>query len=152
MPPATLVGIVLTSDMAKPSNPFGPWPPKAGKRKKSQNPFALPKQPSRPAARNAAWEGTLCTAIRNDVLVELWYENDAFARSFAPYVVYRTGTGKVCVFGMQVANTAAPDDRNDPHNFEVGKIQGLILTATRFQCDPFFDLSQAKYRDRICPP
>lgn len=140
------------SDMAKkPSNPFGAWP-RPARPKKPPNPFAPAKKVERPAPRNAAWEGSLCTAIRNAVLVELRYENDAFARSFAPYVVYRTGNGKVCVFGMQIGNTAAPNDRSDPHNFEVGKIRALNLTGTKFQRDPQFNLSQAKYRNRICPP
>ena len=85
------------------------------------------------------------------MLVELRYEDDVFERSYAPYVVYRTNTGKVCVFGMQVGNTAAPNDRTDPHNFEVGKIRSLNLTGTKFQTDPQFSLAQPKYRDRICP-
>lgn len=134
--------------MAKPSNPFGTWPPKA---KKARNPFAPAKAADTPAPRNAAWEGTICTAIRNGVLVEVHYDDDAFARSFAPYVVYPTGKGKMCVFGMQVGNAGAPNDRSDPHVFEVGKIKSLNLTGTKFQRDPQFNLSQAKYRGRICP-
>lgn len=95
-------------------------------------------------------EQTLCNAIRNGVLVELTYEDDFQSRAYAPYVVYRTSTGKICVFGMQV-NPSAPNNRDDPHNFEVGKIKRVNLTATQFQRDPRFDLSSARYRDRICP-
>jgi len=127
---------------------FGVWPPKT---KKQRNPFDPPKRPDPPALRNAAWEGSLCTAIRNSVLVELRYENDIFRRLYAPYVVYRTGAGKVCVFGMQVGNPALPNDRSDPHNFEVGKIAALNLTGTKFERDPQFNLAEARYRNRICP-
>ncbi len=51
---------------------------------------------------------------------------------------------------MQV-NASTPNSRNDPHNFEVGKIRHINLTATHFDRDPRFDLSNARYRDRICP-
>lgn len=83
-------------------------------------------------------------------MVELTYEDDFHARSFAPYVVYRTTKGKICVFGMQV-NSSMPNDRTDPHNFEVGKISRVNLTATKFERDPRFDLHNGRYRDRICP-
>jgi hypothetical protein len=133
--------------MAKKS-PFGSWPPKT---RKPSNPFAPPKQPSVPAPRNSAWEGALCTAIRNSVLVELRYEDDIHGRLFAPYVVYRTGTGKTCVFGMEIPNMGMPNDRDDPHNFEVGKIRTLNLTINKFARDPQFNLAQPKYRNRVCP-
>jgi len=121
--------------MARGTSPFGSPPKKAS-------------EP--PAPRNIAFETTLCNAIRNGVLVELRYEDDAFARAYAPYVVYRTATGKYCAFGMQV-NKTNPNDRNDPHNFEVGKMRSVTLTTTKFTRDPRFNLSDAKYRNRVCP-
>lgn len=87
---------------------------------------------------------------RFSVLIELTYEVDLHSRAFAPCVVYRTSTGKVCVFGMQV-NPSNPHGRDDPHNFEVGKVRNVILTTRKFERDPNFDLSSARYRDRICP-
>jgi hypothetical protein len=108
---------------------------------------AAPKEP--PAPRNHDAESQLCIAIRNGVLVSFTYDGER--RYYAPYVVYYTSTGKVCAFGMQVGNLLAPSDRTDPHNFEVGKIRSIQLTTYEFQTDPSFDLSQARYRRRICP-
>ena len=96
-------------------------------------------------------EHHLCQAIERGVLVDLRYDDDVRARTFAPYVVYPTSTGKVCVFGMQIADPADASDRSDPHNFEVGRIRDVALSATRFERDPHFDLSSARYRNRVCP-
>ncbi len=123
----------------KPTSPLGSWPSKPKSAAKSQ-----------PAPRNPVIEQGLCSAIRNGVLVELTYEDDFHSRAFAPYVVYRTSAGKVCVFGMQV-NASHPNGRDDPRNFEVGKVRSVNLTTSKFERDPRFDLSSAKYRDRICP-
>ncbi|MDP3673769.1 MAG: WYL domain-containing protein [Novosphingobium sp.] len=103
------------------------------------------------APRNPTLEQELCRAIEHRVLVDLRYDDDLQARTFAPYVVYRTSNGKVCVFGMQIPDRAGPSDRTDPHNFEVGRIRDVSLLATRFERDPHFDLSNARYRNRVCP-
>lgn len=132
----------------KPSGGFGSWPPKPARSVRQRSSIAPPKD--QPAPRNPVIEQALCSAIRNGVLAELLYEDDVHSRSFAPYVVYRTSTGKVCVFGMQV-NPSSPSSRNDPHIFEVGRIRHVNLTTTHFNRDARFDLSNARYRDRICP-
>lgn len=103
-----------------------------------------------PAHRNTATEQALCSAVRHGMLVELTYEDDFHSRAFAPYVVFQTSTGKVCVFGMQV-NPSTPNNCDDPRNFEAGKISQVNLTTTKFQGNPRFDLSNARYRNRICP-
>jgi hypothetical protein len=103
-----------------------------------------------PAPRNPVAESALCLAIRNQVLVELRHGDDFQPRTFAPYVVYWTSKGAVCVFGMQV-NPSTPSDRADTHNLEVGRIRQVDITPTHFEPDPTFDLSSARYRDRLCP-
>jgi len=107
------------------------------------------KAKEQPAPRNYDAENQLCIAIRNSVLVSFSYDGER--RYFAPYVVHHTSTGKVCVFGMQIDNLLAPSARVDPHSFEVGKIRAIMLTTHKFEIDPQFDLSQPKYRRRICP-
>ena len=103
-----------------------------------------------PASRNPVAESALCLAIRSQVLVELRHGDDFQPRAFAPYVVYRTSKGAVCVFGMQV-DPSAPSERSDPDNLEVGMIRQVDLTSIHFDPDPKFDLSSARYRDRLCP-
>jgi hypothetical protein len=103
-----------------------------------------------PARRNPVAESALCLAIRHQVLVELRHGDDFQPRAFAPYVVYRTSKRVVCAFGMQVS-PSVPSERSDPHNLEVGMIRQVELTSTHFDPDPNFDLSSARYRDRICP-
>ena len=100
--------------------------------------------------RNQVMEQHFCQAIRNRVLVELRYQDDHHVRAFAPYVVYRTTANKICAFGMQV-NLCTPNDRTDPHNFDLDKIRSVTLTTVDFDIDLGFDISKVRYRNRICP-
>lgn len=128
-----------SSDMArKPSNPFGAFGKPA---RKPRNPFVQPKAEERPAPRQSQTENLLCRAIRERLVVSLYYDDDLAARRFEPTAVYHSTKGKVCVSGIQ--------PNSGPKNLEVGKIRNASLTGDKFQPDPRFDRFDAKYRNGI---
>ena len=116
-----------------------------------KGPFSAIKSADKPAPRNMAFEGTLCTAIRNHVLVTLKHDDDVAGRTFAPYVINKTTKGKIVVFGMQIDNASIPSQRDNPHNFEIGKLRNVELTTVKFTVDPVFNIHDPRYRNRICP-
>ncbi len=104
--------------------------------------------------RRHDWEGVLCEAIAKGVSVELRYDGtdgiDRAFREYGPAAVYRSGddAGRICVSGEVISNPDEPQ-KIGPCTFEVGKIIDLRLTVRRFQPDPRFDPSAAKYRNGI---
>lgn len=130
----------------KPSHSFGSRPPQKSLAAKPRNPFAPQKPSSVPAQRKTGFEKSLCDAIRAELIVELWYDRDMAPRAYEPEVVYHSSKGKICVDGRLVVQGGSV-----PHTFEVGKIARLTVTDRKFRRDPRFQLSNSKYRHRVCP-
>jgi hypothetical protein len=107
------------------------------------------KQPKPQTPRNFGYEGSLCEAIAKRVMVELRYDDDSAFRLIAPYVVFETEEGGVCLSCYQVANPEKPADGHEPRNFTVGKIAALRLTGTGFTVDARFNRHDPKYRHRV---
>ncbi|PVB61745.1 hypothetical protein DCO57_11275 [Labrenzia sp. 011] len=94
----------------------------------------------------------LCDAITKGMLVSLRYEDDFDDRLFEPAAVYFSTQHKVLVSGFQVANPEKLMDANEPHNFEVGKITKLEITAMDRVAPVTFDRNDKKYCNGIiCP-
>ena len=97
--------------------------------------------------RNYQFEQELCKAISKRVLIRLKYDTDTVERTFAPYGVYNSNTGKVLVCGIQTDNPADPSEHDKPRNLEVGKIISISLTNIGFIPDDRFDPTDKKYRN-----
>jgi hypothetical protein len=113
-----------------------------------------PKQPKPeepPAPRNFQWERRFCEAIKLRVAVQLRYKDDMADRTFAPYAVYPSSQGKVCVSGTLIRNPADPSQNGKPHTFEVGHVRSLSLTEAPFIPAPWFDPGARQYGNNfIC--
>lgn len=92
-------------------------------------------------------ERILCDAIADKVLVNLRYRDDVVDRLVAPYGVYTSTKDKVLLASTQVDNPGKPLDRWEPRNLEVGLMTVVRLTNTKFQPDPRFDPSDARYQN-----
>ncbi len=81
------------------------------------------------------YQDQLCEAIDKQLVVELRYKDDIQNRTFNPYWVYRSTTGKILVGGWQVYN---PNKRegNSYHKFELRLIKSLVVTKTGFDVQP----------------
>lgn len=131
----------------KPRDPFGKASDPFGKRR---DPFAKGyKQPDPPAPRNYEFERLLCSAIEQELLVLLRYDDDRDDRLFEPSAVYHSTQDKVLVSGVQIDNPADPRDRHVPRNFEVGRLSRLTITDTHFKPDPRFDRFAEKFQNGI---
>lgn len=109
-----------------------------------RRPAPVPIQP-----RNPHFEGLLCRAVDQRVLVELRYDDDPAPRLFAPHVVYELTLGRLNVAGTQYENPAQPLDRNEPRIFQIGLIRTLRLTDTYFRPDWRTDPGDPRYRNGI---
>ena len=107
------------------------------------------KAPKEVTPRNLAAEQRLGEAINRRVLVELRYDDDMAFRLIAPYVVFQTEAGSVCLSCFQINNPGEPMDANEPRNFTVGKVSAVRLTDTRFAIDPRFNRHDPKYRHGV---
>jgi hypothetical protein len=103
----------------------------------------------RPARRNPQFEGMLCRAVAERLLVELRYDSEVVPRLFAPHLVYESTTGRVNVAGTQVENPNQPDDAFEPRIFEVGLIRTLRLTDTSFRPDARFSPEEPRFHQRV---
>lgn len=130
-------GIAKPKRAAKPTNPFAPAKP------------AKTKTP--PAMRKTQFENLLCKAIAERLTVLLRYEDDLHFREFAPLAVYFSDSAKrkVLVSGQQISNPNDYRAKNEPHNFEVGKIADLKLGSNTFNHDARASLTDNKYRHGI---
>jgi hypothetical protein len=97
--------------------------------------------------RNYQFEHDLCNAISKRVLVKLKYDTDTVERTFAPYGVYNSTTGKVLFVGTQFDNPAEPSENYQPRNMEVGKLQSIRPTDIVFIADERFDPTDKRYRN-----
>ena len=75
----------------------------------------------------------LVEAIQNRSPVMLTYKGDFGERTFHPYFVYISTTGKTLVSGWQVSNPAKPLDGEKYHKFDVSLIQNVSITDESFQ-------------------
>ena len=100
-----------------------------------------------PAARRHDLERRLCEAVRARVLVRLRYKDDVSERLIAPYGVYTSTKDKVLLACTQIDNPGKPLDRWEPRNLEVGLMTSVTLTDEKFQPDPRFDPSDARYQN-----
>ena len=110
----------------------------------ARRPAPVPIQP-----RNPHFEGLLCRAVDQRLLVELRYDDDPAPRLFAPHVVYESTLGRLNVAGTQYENPAQPLDRNEPRIFQIGLIRTLRLTDTYFRPDWRTDPGDPRYRNGI---
>lgn len=118
-----------------------PWGNPFGRSARSpRNPFDRQKPAERPALRRPELEQLLCKAIHERVLVSFLYEEDFAARLFGPSAVYCSAKGKICTYGIQQGD--------GPHNFEVGKMRSVQLTATMYAPEPINRLDD-RYRNGI---
>jgi hypothetical protein len=101
-----------------------------------------------PAPRNQQWERAFARAIEARVLVEVIYERDTAARSFAPQAVFWSPQGGVNVTGVQLADPAGPASDGEVRDFEVGRVRLVRLTERQHELPPV-DRSVAKYRAGI---
>lgn len=99
--------------------------------------------------RNYGAEAQLCEAIRKRVFVELRYDAGSAYRLVAPYVVFQTEDGDVCLSCYQVENPEKPMDNHQPRSFTVAKISALRLTEVNFAIDPRFNLLNSKFRHGV---
>lgn len=117
-------------------------------------PRAAPKSASPAVMRKPAFEQMLCEAIRAGVTVELRYQKpdegpDFLFRVFGPVAVYKSEQDKISVSGEELVNPNEPGKKSTPHNFEIGRIVDLRVTANPFQPSAAVDYTQAKYRNGI---
>ena len=122
--------------------------------RKSSSPFGAYKAARMPSSVDAAprdfnLEQLICKAIRQRVILELKYEDDALFRSFEPTPVYRTSQDKVCVSGVQMKNRNDLLDNSGPHNFEVGLIKDVRLTGISFSPGSRFNRLDPRYRNGV---
>lgn len=101
------------------------------------------------APRNLSLEQLICKAIRQRVILELKYQDDALFRSFEPTAVYRTSQHKVFVSGVQIKNRNDLLDNSGPHNFEVGLIKDVRLTGISFSPGSRFNRLDPRYRNGV---
>lgn len=78
-------------------------------------------------------EQEICTAIRQWRVLRFRYAREFTYRAFEPYVVYRSGTGRIVVSGMQTADDAKPQREPEPRKFELGLIRNLHVTGQCFE-------------------
>lgn len=88
---------------------------------------------------------TLCDAIRAKKLVKFRYKDDLLARTFSPYIVYRTDSQHLHVSGYQEHNPAKPLDRHKWRDFEVADIAGLMVSDETFVPEADFDPFHKRY-------
>jgi hypothetical protein len=100
------------------------------------------------APRNQQWERALARAIEGRVLVELIYERETAARSFAPQAMFWSPQGGVSVTGLQLFDAAAPAMAGEVRDFEVGRVRLVRLTERQHDL-PSIDREAAKYRNGI---
>jgi hypothetical protein len=101
-----------------------------------------------PAPRNQQWERALARAIEARVLVELIYERETAARTFAPQAVFRSAQGEVNVTGLQLIDPGSPTTAGEVRDFEVGRVR-LVRLTERHHDLPSIDREAAKYREGI---
>ena len=89
--------------------------------------------------RNIFHENTLCKAIQGNNVIELTYQDDAFARTFEPYVVFEEhATKNINLAGRQRFNPNKPADPLEWKKFTVGLIENLKVFSRTFSPDPVF--------------
>jgi hypothetical protein len=92
-----------------------------------------PKKETPPAPRRVDLESLLCKAIRAKQVIRIRYQNEMYNRTFEPYIVYRSPTGKVLVHGRQTRDDSNPMQGNDRRSFEVGRLNSVVLIEETFQ-------------------
>lgn len=75
----------------------------------------------------------LIDAIQNRSTVMLTYKGDFGERTFHPYFIYVSTTGKTLVSGWQLNNPSKPLDKEKYHKFDISLIQKVIVTDKTFQ-------------------
>src|SRR6266566_575790 len=88
----------------------------------------------------------LLAAVADRRVVELRYQGDAAKRVIQPHIVYRTGTGKECVDGYQLAGPTHSGSLPDWRPFDLTKIQYLEVLHERFSPAPGYNPSSRKYQ------
>lgn len=101
-----------------------------------------------PAPRNQQWERALARAIDARVLVELIYERETAARTFAPQAVFQTAEGGVHVTGLQMLDPGARPMAGEVRDFEIGRVRLVRLTERPHDLPPV-DRNAPKYRNGI---
>ncbi len=101
------------------------------------------------ASRNIETENILCEAIKLRRIVSFRYKYDLRSREFAPFAVYQSPVGKICVSGEIIKNPNDLTNRLGPYNFEIGLMYGLSLTPEIFVPNPRFNRNDAKYRSGV---
>ena len=76
---------------------------------------------------------SIIASIQNKTTLMLMYKGDFAKRSFNPYFIYVSSTGKTLVSGWQVSNPAKPLDGEKYHKFDVSLIQNVSITDETFQ-------------------
>lgn len=92
---------------------------------------------------------TICAAIRAKDTLKLRYDRDTQQRLFAPYIVYKAGTGNVLLAGYQINNPADPLASNEWRNLTVSKLKSVETSGGTFTVDPAFDPLDERYRGRV---
>ena len=90
-------------------------------------------------------QATLCDAISAKKLVKFRYKTDMSARTFAPYIVYRTANQHLHVSGYQEHNPAKPLERHEWRDFELDQIKAASSTEETFVPDADFDPLNKRY-------
>lgn len=101
----------------------------------------------RVASRTIESENILCPAIELRRIVSFRYKCDLQSREFAPFAVYRSPVGKLCVSGEIIKNPNNLTNRLGPYNFEI-VVQIEAYDGDLYAQSPF-QRNDAKYRSGI---
>jgi len=93
---------------------------------------------------------TLCQAIKSRNWVKITQYDDLTSRTFEPYIVYESSTGKTLVGGVQIKNPVKPEDDRTYHNFDLAKVRLVTLTDTKFAVPFDFNPSDPRYKRVFC--
>ena len=88
--------------------------------------------------------GDLVDAVRAHRAVELVYRGGS--RIVHPHAVYRSGTGKLCLDGVQVAGESRSGVLPGWREFELMKIADVNVLDTTFDPDDGFKPESERYR------
>lgn len=89
-------------------------------------------------ARDLGLEEHICLAIKRRAVLRFRYDNTFIYRHFEPYVIYRSGTGRMMVSGLETRLGEKVFEVPAPAKFEIARIRNLSLSGEAFQVLPDF--------------
>ena len=78
---------------------------------------------------------SIVASIQNKTTLMLAYKGDFAERTFNPYFIYVSTTGKTLVSGWQLNNPSKPLEGKKYHKFDVSLIQRVSITNEPFQVE-----------------